>query len=157
MEKSKQMLAILLGLAMIMGVTPVFAADSGTNTADVTVTDAISIIVTGNAAFGSLSADNIRSSAQPIKINSTSNVAVDVNVKALDWTSSGGNMPLTALQWGGSYTPMTTSDVEAIDNLLPGAPSAGSAQDVNLYMQVPFGSLSKAYNTTVTWTAVAHS
>jgi hypothetical protein len=114
------------------------------------VNDSVSIVVTGNANFGSLAADNILSSPQPINIKSTSNVPVNIDVKALDWTSTNGNMPLSALQFGNSITPtqMTTDDQNAISNLEP-----SSAQDVNLYIQVPFGSLPKNYSTTITWTA----
>jgi hypothetical protein len=114
------------------------------------VNDSVSIVVTGNATFGSLAADNILSSPQPINIKSTSTVPVNIDVKALDWTSTNGNMPLSALQFGNSITPtqMTTDDQNAISNLEP-----SSAQDVNLYIQVPFGSLPKDYSTTITWTA----
>jgi hypothetical protein len=114
------------------------------------VNDSVSIVVTGNATFGSLAADNILSTPQPINIKSTSTVPVNIDVKALDWTSTNGNMPLSALQFGNSITPtqMTTDDQNAISNLEP-----SSAQDVNLYIQVPFGSLPKDYSTTITWTA----
>ena len=112
------------------------------------VNDSVSIVVTGNATFGTLAADNILSSPQPINIKSTSTVPVNIDVKALDWTSTNGNMPLSALQFGNSHTAMTTDDQNAITNLEP-----NSAQDVNLYIQIPFGSLPKNYSTTITWTA----
>jgi uncharacterized membrane protein len=110
--------------------------------------DSVSIVVTGNATFVSVAADNILSNPQPINIKSTSNVPVNIDVKALDWTSTNGNMPLSALQFGNSHTAMTTDDQNAITNLEP-----NSAQDVNLYIQIPFGSLPKNYSTTITWTA----
>jgi len=112
------------------------------------VNDSVSIVVTGNATFGSLAADNILSSPQPINIKSTSNVPVNIDVKALDWTSTSGNMQLSTLKFGSSHTEMTTDDQNAITSLEP-----SSAQDVNLYIQVPFGSLPKDYSTTITWTA----
>jgi hypothetical protein len=157
MENTK-ILALLLGLAMVMGVTPVFAADSGTTPVSVTLGDAVSIIVTGSGEFTGVSADNVLSDAMPIKINSTSNVAVDVSTQAPTWDKVGsGNMPLSALKWGGSQTAMTSSPVKAIDNLAAGLPGEGSAQNVNLYLQVPFGSTNDVYNTTVTWIATKHA
>jgi hypothetical protein len=157
MEFDKRMLVITLAVVMSIGIGPAFADPSatGTNTATVTVTDAVSIIVTNNAAFGSLAANNIQSSAEPININSTSNVPIDVAVKAVNWDSTSGNMPLSALQFG-TNTPMTTSDQSALTNIAPGNPGQGTSNDVNLFMQVPFGSKSQAYNTTVIWTATAH-
>ena len=110
--------------------------------------DSVSIVVTGNANFVSVVADNILSSPQPINIKSTSNVPVNIDVKALDWTSTNGNMLLSSLKFGNSHTAMTTDDQNAISNLEP-----NSAQDVNLYIQIPFGSLPKNYSTTITWTA----
>jgi hypothetical protein len=112
--------------------------------------ESVSIVVTGNATFGSVAADNILSNPQPINIKSTSNVPVNIDVKALDWTSTNGNMPLSALKFGNTITqtPITTNDQNVIPNLEP-----NSAQDVNLYMQVPFGSLPENYSTIVTWTA----
>jgi hypothetical protein len=112
------------------------------------VNDSVSIVVTGNATFGTLAADNILSSPQPINIKSTSNVPVNIDVKALNWTSTNGNMPLSSLKFASSHRAMTTDDQNAITNLEP-----SSAQDVNLYIQVPFGSLPKSYSTTITWTA----
>lgn len=151
------MLFITLAVAMSMCVSPAFADPSatGTNTVNVTVTDAVSIIVSNNAAFGNLAANNIKSSAQPININSTSNVPIDVAVSALNWQSTDGNMPLSALQFG-TNTPMKTTGQSALTNIAPGAPGQGTSDDVNLFMQVPFGSKSQAYNTTVTWLATQH-
>ena len=110
--------------------------------------DSVSIVVMGNATFVSVAADNILSSPQPINIKSTSNVPVNIDVKALDWTSTNGNMLLSSLKFGNSHTAMTTDYQNAITNLEP-----NSAQDVNLYIQIPFGSLPKNYSTTITWTA----
>lgn len=112
--------------------------------------ESVSIMVTGNANFGNLVADNILSSPQPINIKSTSNVPVNIDVKAVDWSSDGGNMPLSALKFGNSHMDMTTDDQTAITNL-----ESNSTQNVNLYMKIPFGSLSKSYSTTITWTATA--
>ena len=155
MKIDKRILIFALAIIMSVGVTPAFAAGSGTNTANVTVSPAVSILVTGNAAFGSLAANNIESGAQPININSTSNVPINVDVSALNWNSASGtgNMPLTALKFG-SNTPMSSEDQQTL-NLAAGDPGQGDAQVVNTYMQVPFGSLADYYNTTVTWTASA--
>jgi len=152
MENLKKILIFALGIVMAFGLTPAFAASpSGTNGVTVGVSPSVSIVVSNNADFGSLAANNILSDAQPINIASTSNVPIVVNVKAADWTSIGGNMPLSALLWG--TTPMTTNNAVAIANMTAPTPTTTSAQDVNLKMKVPFGSLPGAYNTTVTWTA----
>ena len=156
MENSKKLLALLLGIVMVFGVTPAFAAGSGTNDATVTVTDAVSIVVSGNAAFGSLTADNQRSTNKSINITSTSNVPIDVAVKATAW-ATGGNLPLSALQFSGSYTPMTISDQSAITNMAPPNPGDyGTEEWVPLYIQIPFGSTAQEYSSTVTWTASEH-
>lgn len=150
MESLKKILIFVFGLTMVLGATPIFAAEAGTNNANVTVGEAVSILVSGNANFGVLTANNIQSGAQTININSTSNVPVDVNVKAVNWNDTG--MPLSAMQFG-TNTPISNDDQVAITNLAAGGPGLGSAQDVNMYMQVPFGSLAKSYQSTVTWTA----
>jgi hypothetical protein len=110
--------------------------------------DSVSILVSGNADFGTLAADNILSDPQSIKIDSTSNVTIKVYVKAPGWTSDGGNMPLSALKFGASHMAITTDNQLAITKL-----ETNSSQNVNLYMQIPFGSLPNDYSTTVTWTA----
>lgn len=112
--------------------------------------DSVSIIITGSANFGTLEANDQLSEPQRIHIDSTSNVPVDVMVKALPWNNNGGNMSLSALKFGNSHTAMATEDQKAIANL-----GSASAQDVNLYMKVPFGSKAGTYSTTVTWTASA--
>jgi hypothetical protein len=134
---------------ILISLTTIAGANINNSSKD-NVTVSVSIVVTGNATFGSVAADNILSNPQPINIKSTSNVPVNIDVKALDWTSTNGNMPLSALKFSNTITqtPMTTDDQNAITNLEP-----NSAQDVNLYMQVPFGSLPENYSTTVTWTA----
>jgi hypothetical protein len=164
MENLKKVLIFALGIVMALGVTPAFATGptTGTNGVTVGVTPSVSLLVTGNAAFPSLAADNILQTAQPININSTSNVAIDVGVQALNWTSTNGNMPLSALVFGTSNTQMTNNEQNAITNLAAGntfnsnGNGTGNAQDVNLNMQVPFGTLANNYSTTVTWTAAAH-
>jgi hypothetical protein len=165
MENLKKVLIFALGIVMALGVTPAFAASgTGTNTVNVGVLSSVSILVTGSAAWTGLTADAIQSTTpQPININSTSNVPINVDVKAAAFTSdpTGGNMPLSALGFGSSTTPtqMTINDQSAITDLAAGTTfntggvGQGNAQDVNLYMTVPFGTLANAYSTTVTWTA----
>ena len=150
MKSLKKILIFVFGLTMVLGVTPAFADSAGTNNANVTVGEAVSILVTGNADFGVLTANNMKSGAQSININSTSNVPVNVNVKASNWNDTG--MPISAMQFG-TNTPITTDDQLAITNLAVGEAGLGSGQNVNMYMQVPFGSLAKSYQSTVTWTA----
>lgn len=112
--------------------------------------DSVSIVVSGDANFGTLAANNILSNPQQIKIDSTSNVTIKVYIKALDWVSNDGNMPLSALKFGDSHKAITTDNQLAITQLAP-----NDSQNVNLYMQIPFGSLPDYYSTTVTWTASA--
>ena len=148
---------------MAFGLTPAFAASpSGTNTVTTNVGQSVSLVVSGNAIFGSsgspLQADDVASGVQPINISSTSNVPIDVAVSALAFDSNGGNMPLSALQWtnatGSAATPMTTSGTTAVGNMgVPTPNGVNPSQNVNLDMQVPFGTLANAYNTVVTWTA----
>ena len=159
MENLKKILIFALGIVMAFGLTPAFAASpSGTNGVTVGVSPSVSIVVSNNADFGSLAANNILSDAQPINIASTSNVPIDVAVSALAFDSNGGNMPLSALQWtnatGSAATPMTTSGTTAVGNMgVPTPNGVNPSQNVNLDMQVPFGTLANAYNTVVTWTA----
>jgi hypothetical protein len=166
MENLKKILIFALGIVMAFGLTPAFAASpSGTNGVTVGVSPSVSIDVIDSAAFGSLAADNIASNAQPITINSTSNEPINVGVSAATWTSNDtGNMPLSALQWSNPVTdtqgtvvgaPMTTSLAPAINRMSAPTPTTNSSQIMNLNMQVPFGSSSGSYNTTVTWTAQA--
>jgi len=160
MENLKKILVFVFGIAMVLGVTPAFAASpSGTTDVTVGVDSSVSILVTGAAAWTGLQANAIQDlTNKPININSTSNVPIAVGVDALVWDSA--NMPLSALQFGNSttQTPMTTGSQNAIANLTAGTTFTngigdGNAQDVNLYMTVPFGTLAKSYSTTVTWTA----
>jgi hypothetical protein len=170
MENLKKILIFALGIVMAFGLTPAFATDpsspTGTNNVTVGVTDSVSILVnTPTVAFGDLAADNIATAATPVTIASTSNVPIDVGVSAAPWTGP-GNMPLSALQWGSAGTLGTagtamTSELasgKAITSLAAPMPNAApTTQNVNLNMQVPFGSLSGAYSTIVTWTAQQHS
>jgi hypothetical protein len=163
MENLKKILIFALGIVMALGVTPAFAASDNGNTAvTVGVAQSVSILVSGTAAWTDLQANELQSTdVNPIKINSTSNCPINVGVDALVWTSTGGNMPLSALQYGNAttQTPMTTGSQNAITNLTAGTTfdnngaGVGSAQNVNLYMTVPFGTLATPYGTTVTWTA----
>ncbi|WP_156095988.1 hypothetical protein [Methanobacterium sp. SMA-27] len=56
MENLKKILTFVLGMAMVLGVAPAFAAQDGTNTATVTLGDVVSIVVTGAADFTDISA-----------------------------------------------------------------------------------------------------
>jgi len=167
MENLKKILIFALGIVMAFGLTPAFATDpstSGTNGVTVGVTPSVSIVVSNDAAFGDLAANDIATDAQPINIASTSNVPIDVGVSAPAWTSTNGtgNMPLSALQWSNpvvstqlsaATSSMTSTSESAISAMAPPTPTTTSSQIMNLNMQVPFGSLANAYNTVVTWTA----
>jgi len=168
MENLKKILIFALGIVMAFGLTPAFAASpSGTNTVTTNVGQSVSLVVSGNAIFGSsgipLQADDAVSGAQPINIASTSNVPINVSVSATDFgvDNGTGNMPISALQWTNSTpstptVPMTTSGTPATALTNMGVPTPNGvnpSQNVNLDMQVPFGTLANAYNTVVTWTA----
>ncbi len=152
---NKKMLFISMAVVMSMCVSPAFADTGTTNNVDVQVTSTVSIVVSGDAFFGDLQANNIQSVPRPIMITSTSNVPIDVKVQANEWDTPAGNMPLSALQFNGN-TPMTTVPQLALSDIQPGGIGGGGATPVNLYMQVPFGSSPQHYHTIVTWTAITH-
>ncbi|BDZ68627.1 hypothetical protein [Methanobacterium ferruginis] len=157
MQKSKKLLALLLGLAMILGVTPAFAEEpyaSGTSEASVGVLDTVSIVVSGDVSWSDLYANNVLTSAQQTRITSHSNVPINVTIKGTDFAS---NLPLSALKFnnGTEDVDMSTSDQQAIGYLAAPEVEGDSYKDMDLKVQVPFGVLTNSYSTTLTWTASA--
>lgn len=157
MERSKKILALLLGVAMVLGVTPAFAEEpttTGTSTADVGVQDTVSIVVSGDVSWSDLFANNILQTAKQTNITSHSNVPINVNVKG---SAFADNMPLWALKYKNStnteYSNMATTDGLVLGNLAAPAVNGDSSQLVDLNIQVPFGVLTNTYSTTLTWTA----
>ena len=152
---------------MAFGLTPAFATDPNTASTGVqaTVGPSVSLTATGSPSFGSLLADNIASDSQSVSIASTSNVPIDVGVQAGAFSSTGtGNMPISALQWSNPVTEsaavgLTSDSVNAITGMAvptpagDGNPGTPVAQNINLNMKVPFGTLANTYNNIVTWTA----
>lgn len=157
MENSKKILALILGLAMVLGVTPAFAEEpytTGTSNAEIGVKDTVSIVVSGDVLWSDLFANNVLQTAKQTNITSHSNVPINVNVKGSDFSA---NMPIWALKYKNStnteYSNMATTDNQVLTGLAAPVVNGDSSQLVDLNIQVPFGVLTNTYSTTLTWTA----
>jgi len=123
----------------------------------VTVKPTIAISVTSPIDFGSLDADGSSTIYNTNVLTSTSNVAIDVWTRALNFSPTPTDaltLPNFAFQNGGTYTAFTNTYQKILTNIAK-APKGGSIPtNANLQITIPLGTAPTTYSTTVYYTAV---